>query len=184
MEETPGNGLPCTDMGHRVSVRAASIAVPLHQTSVEPEPLCYASRTSNLTRCITDFERTDAEFRRRYEAGDLEAPRRLVEMNPEFGKLPWVQAALSDLHDRWKSMRREQGRPYGEVGTAYAENLSLVLKVDRLAATKQISVNAAIGELAAGGFLGLSARALRQRYDASIRDPRIAPMLFEHRLVT
>lgn len=122
------------------------------------------SGNCTIQACMANrFEISEAH-RLRYEAGDKTAPRRLLEINPEFGRESWMQDWLADPAALEESLRRGAGRPAGKAPSSEWREMLIVAYVDATRAGTGLSLNAVFKKLGDEGRIGLSVSRIRDVY--------------------
>lgn len=138
----------------------------------------FESGDCTIESCLAHRIEISEARRLRYEAGDGSAPRRLLEINPEFLREPWIRRWLADPAALEASSRRGVGRPAGRAPRSEWNSMLLVAYVDALRVETGLSLNATFQKLGNEGRLQLSASRLRDLYYATRHANRGRSWLF------
>ena len=71
------------------------------------------STTATLEEAVRNTSEVIEEHRKQYVAGDENAIRRLIKINPMFFTVPWVQAEVFKMLDAGKPFKKLKGREKG-----------------------------------------------------------------------
>lgn len=176
--------------GRLFEVIPASVALPMRPVIDEAslsERNLKALKAAKLQGPTTTIEEAQAntkrisdEFRQRFLAGDREAWRHLLDVNPEFIREPWVADALISAYRAGRLFERKRGRPRGPSHDTWFRGLIIVALVEALARKDRKSREAVLQDLSDGQVAGLylSYQRLKNVYYEMRSDPRLRSLLF------
>jgi len=136
--------------------------------------------TTTIEEAESNTKRISEEFRLRFLSGDHDAWRRLLDVNPEFIREPWVIDALVHFYRAGRLLERRRGRPRGASPDTRSRGLIIVALVEALARKDGSSRENVLRSLADREIVGLclSYERLKHLYYEMRNDRRLQPLLF------